>query len=328
MIHSRRRFIGTMASAGVALAAAGRSTSALAANDKIVRLVVPLSAGGLTDIVARKLAEGLREVWQMPIIVENRVGGSGATAAQAVHGAPNDGRTLYLGYAASHAANVSLFKDLAYDPVKDFTPLSMVADSAMMLDINPRVPATNLREFIAYAKANPGKLNFGSSGNGAPSHLTLEMFKLRTGVDIVHVPYRGMAQLVPDLLGGAIDGWFDPPANGVQLVKAGKIRAIAIASPARLPALPEVPTMEEAGLPGFFSSTWFVLLAAGQLPKPLRDSLSRDVAGVVRSPSFKAFCEERYMRTLPGTSDEAAAFMARETETLREVIRVANIKVD
>lgn len=229
-----RRFLTSAARTGIACAAA-TALPAMAFEGKTVRIVVPLPAGGLTDMVARQLAEGLRTVWDTPVIVENRPGASGAAAAQSIKGSPADGRTLYLGYAASHAANVSLFKDLSYDPVRDFTPLSMVAESAMMLDVNPALPFYTLQEFIAYAKANPGKMNFGSSGNGAPSHLAMEMLKIRTGIDLVHVPYRGMAQLMPDLMSGTLDCYFDPPANGVQLIKTGKVRAIAIAARSRLP---------------------------------------------------------------------------------------------
>lgn len=323
---TRRQFIATFGSAGVACAAMVAAPAL--AIDGTVRLVVPLPAGGLTDVVARRLAEGLRVAWNTPVIVENRPGASGATAAQSIRHVPPDGRTLYLGYAASHAANVSLYKDLSYDPVKDFTPLGMVSESAMMLDVNPSVPARTLGEFIAYAKANPGKLNYATTGSGAPSHLTMEMLKIRTGINVVHVPYKGMAQAVPDLLSGVVDCFFDPPANGVQQVKAGKLRALAIAARERLPALPDVPTFVESGIPDFYVSTWFVLLAAGQLPAALRDSMSQDVAGVVGSPAFVKFCEERYMRAMPGTSAEAARFMAKETETLREVIRVAKVQVD
>jgi len=327
MQTNRRQFLTKAARTGIACAAA-TAVPAIAFEGKTVRIVVPLPAGGLTDVVARQLAEGLRQAWNTPVIVENKPGASGATAAMAVKGAPSDGRTLYLGYAASHAANVSLFKDLPYDPVKDFTPLSMVAESAMMLDVNPALPFRTLPEFIAYAKANPGKMNFGTSGNGAPSHLAMEMLKIRAGINLVHVPYKGMAQLMPDLMSGTLDCFFDPPANGVQLVKAGKVRAIAIAARSRLAMLPEVPTFAESGLPNFYVSTWFSLLASGQLPPSLRDSLSRDVAGVVGSPPFVKFCEERYMRAMPGTSDEAVRFMAQETEVLREVIRVAKVKID
>lgn len=327
MNNSRRYFLSTAVRTGAALAGV-TAGAAFGFDGKPVRIIVPLSAGGLTDIVARQLAEGLREVWQTPVIVENRPGASGATAAVSVRNAPNDGHTLYLGYAASHAANVSLFKDLPYDPVKDFTPLSMVADSAMMLVVNPNVPAKNLSEFIAYAKANPGKLNFGTTGSGAPTHLTMEMFKIRTGTNIVHVPYRGMAQLAPDLLSGTVDCCFASPSDAVQQVKAGKLRALGIAATKRLAALPDTPTMVEAGLPDFYSSTWFVLLAAGQLPRDRRDALSRDVAKVVASPAFARLCDDRYMRPMPGTADEAARFMAQETETLREVIRVAKVTVD
>jgi len=323
-----RRQVLAKAGHAAAAAAAAVTAPAFAFEGKTVRIVVPLPAGGLTDVVARQLAEGLRQKWNTPVIVENKPGASGATAAMFVRGAPADGRTLYLGYAASHAANVSLFKDLPYDPVKDFTPLSMVCESAMMLDVNPQLPVRTLGEFIAYAKAHPGKLNFGSSGNGAPSHLAMEMFKIRAGVDLVHVPYKGMAQLVPDLISGVVDCFFDPPANGVQMVKAGKLRALAIAARSRLPMLPEVPTFAESGLPNFYISTWYCLLAAGQLPAALRDTLSRDVAGVVGAPAFAGFCEDRYMRAMPGTSDEATRFMAQETEALREVIRLAKVKID
>lgn len=294
-----------------------------------VQLVIPFPAGGVTDAVGRKVAEGLRELWGTMVLVENRGGGSGIVAANSIKGVPADGRTLFFGYAGSHAANASLFKNLPYDPVADFTPIGMIADTALLVLVNSSAPYRDLAGLIAYAKANPGKLSFASTGTGGPSHLALELLKAREGLSITNVPYaNGLSQLVPDLVSGRIDGYFAAPLGVTQHIKAGKLRALALTANARLPGLEDIPTTTEAGLPGFLYSSWFGLLAAGKIPAAKAEVMSKDLQTVIRSAGFRKWCQERFMQPLPTTGAEFASFMAKETALLRQIIVTAKISLD
>ncbi len=322
----RRRFLAT---APIAAAAATLAAHPLRARgEEPIRLVIPFPVGGVTDAVGRKVADGLRERWGVPIVVENRGGGSGIIAAVYAKQAPADGRTLFFGYAGTHASNASLFKNLPYDPVADFTPIGLIGDTALLILVNGSAPFQDLAGLVAYAKAHPDKLSFGSQGNGVPSHLAIEMFKERAGVSITHVPYKGLAQLVPDLIAGRIDGYFAAPLGVTEHIKSGKLRALAITADARLPGLDDIPTTTEAGLPGFLYSSWFGLLAAGRIPAEKAEVMSHDLQAVIRSPGFQAWCRERFLRPLPSTASEFAQFMAAQTALLRDVIVRAKVSVD
>ncbi|MCR0981072.1 Bug family tripartite tricarboxylate transporter substrate binding protein [Roseomonas populi] len=292
-----------------------------------LRIVVPFTAGGLTDLLARRVADGMSRNLGVPVIVDNRPGAAGIPAILSLRGVPADGNTLYMTYLGPHAANASLYASLPYDPVKDFTPVGAVADSPLTLCVTPGMAARNLAELIAYAKANPGRLNFASVGNGSPSHLALELFKLQAGVNIVHVPYRGTAQVAPDLLTGVVDGYFDPAATATPNLQSGQIRAFGVASDKRLPQFPSVPTMAEAGL-DFRFSTWFGLVAAGQVPAARRDELNAGLNRIVGAPDFAAWCEGLSLRPLPGSAEDFRRFMAEETDRLGRVVRSANIRLE
>ncbi|MCJ0763368.1 Bug family tripartite tricarboxylate transporter substrate binding protein [Variovorax terrae] len=326
-----RRQLISMLPGAAAAACLGPALSTLACADEPVRLVIPFPAGGVTDAVGRKVADGLRELWGTMVLVENRGGGSGIVAANAVKGVPADGRTLFFGYAGTHAANASLFKNLPYNPVADFTPIGMIADTALLILASASAPYKDLAGLIAYAKANPGKLSFATTGIGSPSHLALEWLKAREGLSITSVPYTSsLAQLVPDLISGRTDGYFAAPLGVTQHMKTGKLRALALTADARLPGLEEVPTTAEAGLPGFLYSSWFGLLAAGKIPaaKAKAEAMSKDLQTVIRSAAFRQWCQERFMRPLPTTGAEFASFMAKETEFLRQIIVTAKVTLD
>lgn len=328
MNTSRRKLI-SMLPAVTATACLGPALCTLARADESIRLVIPFPAGGVTDAVGRKVADGLRERWGTTVLVENRGGGSGIIAANLVKAAPADGRTLFFGYAGTHAANISLFKNLPYDPVADFTPIGMIADTALLVLVNSSAPYKDLPGLIAYAKANPGKLSFASTGNGGPSHLALEFFKTREGISITNVPYTtSLAQLVPDLISGRIDGYFAAPLGVTQHIQTGKLRALALTADARLSGLEEIPTTAEAGLPDFLYSSWFGLLAAGKIPASKADAMSKDLEAVIRSAEFQQWCQERFMRPRPTTAAEFTRFMARETEFLRQIITTAKVTLD
>jgi tripartite-type tricarboxylate transporter receptor subunit TctC len=218
---------------------------------KPIRLVVPFPPGGATDILARDVAQKLTEAWGQQVIVDNRPGAGGNIGSELVAKAAPDGYTLEMGTVGTHAINASLYAKMPYDHVKDFAPVILVAGVPNVLVVNPEVPANSVTELIAYAKANPGKLNFASSGNGTSIHLSGELFKVMAGVQMTHVPYKGSSPALQDLLGGQVQLMFDNLPPSLPQIKAGKLRALAVTSLARAPALPDVPTMAEAGLPGY-----------------------------------------------------------------------------
>ena len=295
---------------------------------KEIRFIVPYPPGGITDILARKLGERLAATWGQTVLIDNRPGANGNLAAQMAARAEPDGHTIYMGFLGMHAANASLYADLGYDPVRDFTPISLIANAPMMLTVHPSVPATTTQEFIAYARANPGKLNFGSSGTAGASHMALELFKSLARVNIVHVPYKGTAPLSVDLLAGRIQGYFDVPITAAANVEAGRIRALAVADNRRSARLPNVPTAAESGLPDFLFTTWLGVLAPGKLSPPILAKMNSDVVTIVRSPDFVNWCTEKGLATLPSTPDEFARFMATETDKFARVIREARITLE
>jgi tripartite-type tricarboxylate transporter receptor subunit TctC len=293
-----------------------------------VRFIVPYPPGGITDLLARRLGESLSQAWGQPVVIENRAGAGGNIAAATAARAAPDGHTIFMGFLGTHAANASLYRDLGYDPVRDFTPVGLVAAAPMVLTVHPSVPASTLAEFIAHARANPGKLSFGSSGNGGASHLALELFKSLAGVDILHVPYRGTAPLATDLLAGRISGYFDVPITAGPNIEAGKVRALAVGFERRSSRLPDVPTFAEAGMPAYSFSTWLGVLAPAGLPAPVLARMSQDLLAVVRSPEFIEWCKGRGLETMPSTPEEFSRFMAAETEKFARLIRTAGIRLE
>lgn len=294
---------------------------------KAIKIVVPYSPGGLTDIVFRRIGEGLSSALGVPVLIDNRPGVAGIPAIMSLRGMPADGHTLYAGYLGSHATNTTLYKNLPYDPVKDFTPIGMINESQIVMVINPKLPIKTLPELIAYAKANPGKLNWASTGSGGPAHLALEMMKHEANIDIVHIPYRGTAQVLPDLISGVIQGYFDAVPTAIPNLKARNTRAIAVLSPERVPQLPSIPTARESGL-DIVLTTWYGLLAYGQVNPAVRDKLASALDSVVGSPDFARWSEDRGMRRLQGSPIEFKTFMASETERLGKIIRTSNIQLD
>ncbi len=292
------------------------------------RFIIPYPPGGITDILARKLGERLAEGWGHPVVIDNRPGAGGNIAAQQASRAAPDGHTIFMGFLGTHAANASLYPDLGYDPVRDFTPIGLLAAAPMLLTVHPGVPARSVAELIALAKAAPGQLTFGSSGNGGASHLALELFKSMAGVDITHVPYRGTAPVTTDLLAGRISGYFDVMITALPNIQSGAVRALGISMDRRATRLPDVPTIAEAGVPGYAFSTWLGVLAPAGLPPPLLARMSADLLAVVRSADFDAWCTERGLVTLPTTPEEFARFMAAETAKFSELIRSARIRLD
>ena len=293
-----------------------------------IRLVVPYPPGGITDLVARKVADGLGALWDRPVVVDNRPGAGGNVAAALVARAAPDGNTLYMGFAGTHAMNVSLYRNLGYDPVGDFTPVSLLIESPLAPTVHPSVPARKLAELTAYAKAHPGALAFGSSGNGGASHRSLEMYKSLAGVDILHVPYRGAAQSNTDLLGGKIQGMFDTLITAAPNLRAGAVRGLAVTGRNRAVLLPELPTMAEAGLPDYVFLTWLGLLTPGGLPAAVRDRMNQDTRTVLADPAVRRWCEGNGLEPVPSSPEEFARYMADETTRFAAFVRETGMTVD
>ena len=254
---------------------------------KPVRLVVPNPPGGTTDILSRLVAEELTKTWPHPVVVEYKSGGAGYSGADFAAKSDPDGYTIIM-QPASHATGPSIYKDLPYDPIADFAPVTLVASVPNVLIVNPDVPANSVEELIALAKSKPGELNFGSGGVGAITHLSGELFKQSTGVEMVHIPYAGSAPAITDLLGGQIEMMFENLPGAMGHIQAGRLRPLAVTSPERAVALPDVPTVAEAGVPGYEAVSWFGILAPAGTPEEIIDKLNTDIVAVIKKPEIQA----------------------------------------
>jgi tripartite-type tricarboxylate transporter receptor subunit TctC len=293
---------------------------------KPIRWIVPFPPGGSTDILARVVGQKLTEAWGQPVIIENR-GGAGGTlgAAEAAKAAP-DGYTLLMG-AIHHTIATSVYPKLPYDFIKDFAPITVVANVPNVLVINPSVPANNAKELIAYAKANPGKLSYGSAGTGTAHHLIGEQFNLLAGVDIVHVPYKGSAPAIADLMGGQVQVMYDTIASALPHIKAGKVRPLAVAPGKRSAALPDIPTLSEAALPGFDVTTWFGALAPAKTPPEIVAKLNKEMVDILKMPDVAKRLADAGAEPVGNTSEQMAAQIRRETEEFGKIVKQAKISV-
>ncbi len=307
-----------------ALAAAVGTAFAQSYPTRTVRVVVPYAAGGNTDIVARLIAQHLTTGWGQQVIVDNRPGGATNIGAEFVARAQPDGYTLLMG-GASNAINMTLFRKPPYDTQKDFAPVVLCTVGANLLTVHPSVPAKNLRELMALARAKPGQLNFASSGIGSSNHMAGELFKLMAKIDIAHVPYKGNAPALADLTGGHIEMGFAGITAQIPLIKAGKLRAIALSSRERFPAVPDIPTFHESGLPGYQSSTWFGLLAPAGVPAEIVRKINADVAKVLARPDVKQRLETDGQIGGGQPSEEFAKFIREEIEKYSKVIKAAKV---
>jgi tripartite-type tricarboxylate transporter receptor subunit TctC len=295
---------------------------------KPIRLVVPFPAGGSLDVIARAIGQKLSEAWGQPVIVDNRPGAGGNIGADLVAKSAPDGYTVLEGALSTHAVNVSLYAKLPYDPIKDFAPITLVAVTPNVLVLNPSVPANSVKELIAYAKANPGKLSFGSGSNGSAGHLAGELFKIDAGVDMVHVPYKGAAPAMQDLLGGQIQLMFDNLANSMQQVRAGKLKALAVTTQQRSPLVPDLPTLAEAGVPGFDISTWWGFMAPAGTPSYIIAKWNTEVTRILRTPEMKAVFALQGAEPAPDTPEQFASFIKSEIPKYAKIVKESGAKVD
>jgi len=294
---------------------------------KPIRIVVAYTPAGATDILARTIGQKLTEAWGQAVIIDNRPGANGNIGTEYAAKATPDGYTLLMVTAGTHGINPGLYRKLGFDAVKDFAPVSLVAMVPNVFVVNNAVPSKDLKEFIAYAKANQGKLNYGSPGNGSTAHLSMELFKSMTGIQMVHVPYKGSAGVLADLIGGQIVVTMDNMPPYVPQVKAGKIRALAVSPARRSPALPDVPTVAEAGVPGYDSGAWFGLVAPANTPKDLVAKLSRETARILKLPDVSARLADLGAEAVGSTPEQFSAHIKAEIAKWAKVIRDANVEL-
>jgi tripartite-type tricarboxylate transporter receptor subunit TctC len=309
------------------LAFASAGASAQAFPSRALRIVVPFPAGGGTDLVARTLAEGMSKDLGQPVIVENKPGGGTVIGSDAVAKAPGDGYTLLLTTSA-HAINNSLVKNLPYSTDKSFANVALVGRGPNMLVTRIDSPYKTVKDVLEAARANPGKLSYGSSGNGTAVHLAGELLKMMAGVNITHVPYRGAGPAYTDLLGGHVDLVFATAAGAGKFVESGKMRAIAVTSAARSPSWPQVPTIAESGLAGYEADVWYAVFASGGTPKDVVARLNTAVRHATESPVFKARVESEGLVTAVGTSEELSLYIRAEEIRWRKVVVEGKVVID
>ncbi|MEY2952312.1 MAG: hypothetical protein RLZZ401_399 [Pseudomonadota bacterium] len=323
----RRTFITTT---GAALAAL--NTSPLWAQGKYpqrpITLVVPTAPGGSTDFTARLVMEPLSRALGQPVVVDNKPGASGNIGNQLVARAKPDGYTLLVSYSGYHVGNPHLFKQAGWDPIKDFAPVAMMTRAPQVIALSPKVPANTLQELIAYAKANPGKLNYASSGNGSIQHIAGELFKQLTGTFITHIPYRGSGPAVQDLLGGQVDIFITTPAGVVSQIQAGKLKGVAVTSKQRLSSLPSIPTAAESGLKGYELDSWFALYAPAGTPGDVVQTLNTEINRILLSPEARKKAEDSGTSVEQMTPQQLGEFTKRELDHWGRVIQGAKISLE
>ena len=322
----RRQFL-QLASSAAAVPALPRRAAAQAYPAHPVRILVGGPAGGTLDILARLMGQWLSARLGQPFVIENRPGGAGNNVAtDAVVRAPPDGYALLV-VALANAVNTSLFEKLHYNFLRDIAPVASLVRVPLVMEVGPMVPARSLSEFIAYAKANPGKIAMASAGNGTSPHMAGELFKLMAGVDLVHVPYRGSPPALTDLLGGQVQVMFDLMPTSIELVRAGKLRALAVTTSTRVEALPDVPTVAEF-VPGFEASTWLGMAAPKSTPAAVIEKLNREINTGLADPRIKARIADAGAAPFIGSPTEFGTFMAAETEKWAKVVKAAGITAE
>ena len=292
---------------------------------KPVTIVASAAPGGGVDLITRLVARALSEEWKQPVIVENRAGAGGMIGTDNVAKAQPDGYTL-LTVSLSHATNPSLYRKMAYDTLADFTPLSLLAKLPVVLVVNKSLPVNSVQELIAYAKANPGKLNCGSGGNGTSQHLACEMFKTMARVNILHVPYRGVAAASADVIGGQIEMIFDQISFAAQNARAGKVKALAVTTADRSPLMPELPTLNEAGLTGYQAVTWFGLLGPAHMPKGVAEKIQAALQRVMARPDIRQALEKQSFDPVFSSPAEFDRFLRHEMNKWDRVVKDAGIQ--
>jgi tripartite-type tricarboxylate transporter receptor subunit TctC len=329
MIRNRREF--TSALGGVVAASVAPRALAQATPDypaRPVRIVVPFAPGGATDVLARMIGGKLTEAWGQQVVVENKPGAGGNIGAEAGARAAADGYTLTLCAAGFMAVNPSLYAKLPYDPVRDFAPVALLVKAPLLMVVHPGAQARSVRELIDWARANPGRLTIGNGGQGTAQHLGGELFTAAAGIRAVHLPYKGSAPATTDLLAGVFDAQFDNMVTLLPHVRSGKLRALGVSSAARVPVLPEVPTIAESALPGFETGTWYGVVAPAGTPVPVLERLNREIARIVALPDMAERLQAMGLIPAVGTRAVFGEFIRAEIAQYGKLIRRAGIKLD
>ena len=294
---------------------------------KTIRIVIPFPAGGTSDILARAVAQKLTEEWKQQIIIDNRPGAGANIGAEIAAKSPADGYTLFA-ISTIHCINPSLYSKLNYDPIRDFAPISLIAETSQVLAVHPSLPVKTVKEFIAYAKARPGQLNYSSAGNGSQPHLTAEMFKTQTGIDFVHVPYKGAPPAMVDLLAGQVALTFATAPSAVPHVKSGKIRALGVSTVKRISALPEVPTIAEAGVTGFEAGGSNGLVVPTGTPAAIVERLNTAIVKIVNEPAMRKYLSEQGAEPRTMTPIEYSNYLKSEVAKWAKVVKASGAKID
>ena len=321
----RRQFL-HLAAGAATLPALSRVAKAQAYPSRPVRIIVGFAPAGGTDIMARLIGQWLSERLGQPFVIENRPGAGSNIGTEAVVRAPPDGYTLFLAYSAN-AMNATLYDKLNFNFIRDIAPVASISRETTVMLVNPSVPAKTVPEFIAYAKANPGEINFASGGNGTPPHVFGELFKMMTGVNLVHVPYRGGAPALTDLLGGQVQVMFATPGTSIEYIRAGKLRALAVTTATRSEALPDVPTVGDF-LSGFEASVWLGVGAPKNTPAEIIDRLNKEINAGLADPKIKGHITDLGANVLALSPADFGKLIADDTEKWAKVIRAANVKPD
>lgn len=307
----------------LALAAAN---AAAAYPEKPIRLIVPYPPGGLTDAVARQVANSLAERIRQPVVIENVPGGGGNIGADKAAKSPADGYTLYIGNNATVGINTLIYKKLPFDPIKDLAPVSLIAESQTVLVVHPSLPVKSVAELIALARSKPGQLNFGSTGTGGLSHLASEMLKSAAGVQMTHVPYKGTGPALNDLLGGQIQLMFNDTV--IPHIKAEKLRALAVTGTRRWKELPEVPTLAELGVPGYETYNWFGILVPSGTPADIVALLNRELAAIMKDPAMQAWMQSRGAEAASSSAGEFAAYIRQDLAKWSRLVKEVGITAE
>ncbi len=321
----RRRHRYACALAGAACLALATAAQAQSYATRPVRLIVPFAAGGPGDFLARLVSPQLTESLGQPLVIDNRGGANGRIATETAAKADPDGHTVLL-ISAGHTVNATLYPQLPYDSVRDFTPITRMVSGPAIVVVHPSLPANSVKEFIAYVRQRPGKVTFASSGTGAPSHLAVELFKVKTGTEFVHVPYKGMAPGITDLLGGQVQVAFPTMVAGLVHARAGRLRALAVTSAERSAAAPDLPTMAEAGVPGYEATNWYGLIGPAKMPGAVVARLNKELTRILAIPDVRQRLSAQGMDPAPMSSDAYAAYIRSEIGKWAGVIKAARVK--
>ena len=322
---SRRALLAGAVASGAGLT---RPASAQSYPNRVIKMIVPFAPGGPADTMARLAAQQLSTRLGQSVIIDNRGGAGGTIAAKAAAGAEPDGYTLMFGNTATFAVGPAVYANIGYDPIKNFAPIALFSTSTNLLVTDPKLPVQSVAELIAHAKANPGKINFASPGYGTPPHMIGEMFKQRAAIDVVHVPYKGTAASITDMMAGQVQFVFENPSVLVQLVHEGKLKGLATTGETRNPQVPDLPTMIESGLPGFVSTSFTALAAPAGTPPEIVRQLNEAINAGLNSPELGATFAKLGVGGRPLSPEEFGAFLVRENQKWSAVARAANIRIE